>query len=159
MLKKILKVTTFVIVVLVTLIAALVVEENIRGKAAWNRHMRELEAKGDTLDILKIAPPQVPDAQNLAVTPLFAELMTATNQGQTRLAVALKNLVPQGQVTGDWQLGRCTDLAQLRQAYSNENLLAALAPAAAALKEVADAAASHSQCRFPIQCSRMPPDF
>ena len=151
MLKKILKVTAFVIVALVTLIALACVEENIRGKTAWERHLRELQAKGDTLDILKIAPAPIPDAQNLAAAPLLAELMTATNQDQTRLSRTLKNLFPQGASLGDWRLGQRADMAKLRAAYSNDNLLAALAPAADVLKEIADAAAARPQCRFPIQ--------
>ncbi len=151
MLKKILKVTTFVLVALVTLIVAIVVEENIRGKAAWNRHLRELEAKGDTLDILKVAPPPIPDEQNLAVAPLFAELMTASNQNQTRLALATRPLVSQMPTTGDWRRAQRVDLTQLRAAYSNENLLAAFEPARAILQEVADACAARPQCRFPIQ--------
>lgn len=151
MLKKILKVTAFIIVALLTLIALFCVEENIRGQAAWKRHLRELAAKGDTLDILKVAPPAIPDAQNLAAAPLFAELMTATHQDQTRLSRTLKNLFPQGAATGDWRLGQRADMAKLRAAYSNENLLAALAPGAETLKEIADVAAARPQCRFPIQ--------
>jgi hypothetical protein len=151
MLKKILKVTAFIVVALLTLIALFCVEENIRGPAAWNRHLRELAAKGDTLDILKVAPPAIPDAQNLAAAPLFAELMTATNQDQTRLSRTLKNLFPQGAATGDWRLGQRADMAKLRAACSNDNLLAALAPGAEILKEIAAVAAARPQCRFPIQ--------
>jgi hypothetical protein len=150
MLKKILKVTTFVLVALLTLIVTLVVEENIRGKAAWERHLRELEAKGDTLDILKIAPPPVPDAQNLASAPLFAELMTASNASQTRLHRALSPLVARSTHAGDWRLGQRANLPKLQAAFSNANLLAAFEPARATFTELEEACAARPQCRFPV---------
>jgi hypothetical protein len=151
MLKKILKVMAFVVVALITLIALVCVEESVRGKAAWQRNLRELEARGETLDLLKLAPPPVPDAQNMAAAPIFAELMIASNQDQTRLVGALKKVSPKDPpVTDGQQQGQRVDLAKWRVAFSNENLLAALQPAAAVLQEVADAAA-RPQCRFPIQ--------
>ena len=150
MLKKILKVTAFVLVALITLLALFYVEENVRGKAAWERHLRELEAKGDTLDILKVAPPLIPDAQNMAAAPIFAELMTASNQDQTRLAATLKKVLPKAMLAADWRLGQRLDKAKLSAAFSNENILAALQPAVGVLKEVAEAA-ERPQCRFPIQ--------
>jgi len=151
MLKKTLKVTAFVVFALLTLIALLCVEESVRGKAAWQRNLRELEARGDTLDILKLAPPPVPDAQNMAAAPIFAELMTASNQDQTRLVGTLSKVFPKNPPVTDWRMqGQRVDLARWRAACSNENLLAALQPAAAVLQEVADAAA-RPQCRFPIQ--------
>jgi hypothetical protein len=150
MLKKILKVTAFVLVALITLIVALVVEENIRGKAAWERHLRELEAKGDTLDILKIAPAPVPDAQNLASTPLFAELMTASNVSQTRLHRALSPLAANSTVAGDWRLGQRVNLSKLQAAFSNANLLAVFEPARATFTELEEVCAARPQCRFPV---------
>ena len=151
MLKKILKVTAFVVVALLTLIALVCVEESVRGKAAWQRNLRELEARGDTLDILKLAPPPVPDAQNMAAAPIFAELMTASNQDQTRLVSTLSKVFPKHPPVTDVRLqGQRVDLARWRVAFSNDDLLAALQPAAAVLQEVEEAAA-HPRCRFPIQ--------
>lgn len=151
MLKKILKVTAFVVVALITLIALVCVEESVRGKAAWQRNLRALEARGDTLDILKIAPLPVPDAQNMAAAPIFAELMTASNQDQTRLVGTLKKVLPKELPAADWRLtGPGLDMAKWHAAFSNGNILAALQPAEAVLKEVEEAAA-RPQCRFPIQ--------
>ena len=150
MLKKIIKIMAFVVVALLTLVALVVVEENIRGRSAWECHLSELAAKGDTLDILKVAPPPVSEAQNMAAAPIFAELMTATNQDQTRLGKALKKVLPQGLAVGDWRIGQCADLSRLRTAFSNENLLAALEPTSAVLAEI-ETAAARPQCRFPIQ--------
>ncbi len=151
MLKKILKVTAFVVVALITLIALVCVEESVRGKAAWQRNLRELEARGDTLDILKLVPPPVPDAQNMAAAPIFAELMTASNQDQTRLVVTLSKVLPKHPPVTEGRLQeQRVDLAKWRVAFSNDDLLAALQPAAAVLRDVEEAAA-RPQCRFPIQ--------
>jgi hypothetical protein len=62
------------IVVLVTLVAALWIEENIRGKHAWLKYKAELEAKGEKLDLKDFIPPTVPADQNFAMTPLLAGL-------------------------------------------------------------------------------------
>lgn len=48
--------------------------ENIQGALRWNRLSRDLIAQGERLDIKEIFPPPVPDPQNFAATPLFAEL-------------------------------------------------------------------------------------
>ncbi len=61
--------------VLVTLVAALWIEENIRGKHAWLKYKAELEARGEKLDFTDFIPPKVPDDQNFAMTPLLAPLL------------------------------------------------------------------------------------
>ena len=149
--EKILKITALVVVSLVALVALLVVEENMRGKAAWERHLRELEAKGDTLDILKLAPPPVPDEQNMAAAPIFAELMTVSNKDQSRLVSTLKKVLSQNQSSSSWTLpDQHVDWAKLHAAFSNQNMLAALQPAEGVLKEAAEAL-ERPQCRFPLQ--------
>lgn len=60
--------------VLATLVAALWIEENVRGKHAWLKYKAELEAKGEKLDLKDFIPPAVPDDQNFAMTPLLAGL-------------------------------------------------------------------------------------
>jgi hypothetical protein len=67
----------FGVVCFVTLIALLCAEENLRGKWAWGKCQRDLEAKGEHLDIARFIPPPVPEAQNLAESPLFKPLQTA----------------------------------------------------------------------------------
>ena len=58
--------------VLLCLAAILYVEENWRGKRAWDAYRKELEAKGEHLDFDYFIPPPVPDEQNFALTPVVA---------------------------------------------------------------------------------------
>jgi hypothetical protein len=58
--------------VLLCLVAMLYVEENWRGKRAWDVYRHELEAKGEHLDFDYFIPPPVPDEQNFALTPVVA---------------------------------------------------------------------------------------
>ncbi|MDB6068231.1 MAG: hypothetical protein JWR26_4439 [Pedosphaera sp.] len=64
----------FAFACLVTLIAVFYVEENWRGKRAWENYKREWEAKGEKFDLQAFVPPPVPDEQNFAMTPFLAPL-------------------------------------------------------------------------------------
>lgn len=55
--------------ILATLIVIFYMEENWRGKRAWENCKRELEAKGAVLDWEKFIPPPVPDDQNFFKAP------------------------------------------------------------------------------------------
>ena len=59
---------------LLTLVALVWTEENVRGKWAWNRYKSQLEARGEKLELADFVPPKVPDDQNFAMTPLLAGL-------------------------------------------------------------------------------------
>ena len=59
--------------VLITLIALFYAEENWRGRRAWERCKRELEAKGAVLDWSAFIPPPVPDEQNIFKAPNMTE--------------------------------------------------------------------------------------
>ena len=74
MLKRLLRWLLITGASLVVLIALFYAEENWRGKHAWEKYKREREAKGDSFEWSAIVPPPVPDDQNFAMTPLFAEL-------------------------------------------------------------------------------------
>jgi hypothetical protein len=76
-----------------TLIAAFYAEENWRGKRAWEKCKRELEAKGMNFSWDALIPPLVPDEQNIFKVPKMAEWFvrngppqTATNEFSQRLA-------------------------------------------------------------------------
>jgi hypothetical protein len=76
-----------------TLIAAFYAEENWRGKRAWEKCKRELEAKGMDFNWDAFIPPPVPDEQNIFKAPKMAEWFvrngppqTATNEFSQRLA-------------------------------------------------------------------------
>ena len=57
---------------LVTLVLVAYTVENWRGEAAWRRARQELIAQGLPDRLVGMAPPLVPEAENLAVAPLFA---------------------------------------------------------------------------------------
>ncbi len=50
----------------------LYVEEDMRGKWAWNRFRHDWEAKGEKFDFNSLIPARVPDDQNFAMTPVGA---------------------------------------------------------------------------------------
>ena len=60
---------------LVTLFALYHLEENWRGKRAWNNYKSKMEAQGAVFELEKLAPPPVPDDQNFAMTPLLKPLL------------------------------------------------------------------------------------
>ena len=63
------------LVVLITLIALVVTEENWRGKHDWETYRHELEAKGEHFDWQAFVPPAVPDDQNLYMAPVFTNIV------------------------------------------------------------------------------------
>lgn len=71
---RFLKIAGIVILVFAGLVAFIVAEENWRAKRAWDACRRELEAKGEKLDLKDFIPPPVPDDQNFAMTPLLRPL-------------------------------------------------------------------------------------
>ena len=61
--------------VLATLIALAYAVEDWRGERAWAEVRRELIAKGEPTEMSALAPPPVPDDQNLAMAPLLRPLL------------------------------------------------------------------------------------
>src|SRR5262245_108109 len=49
-----------------TIVALVYAEENWRGRHAWNKMRRELEARGESLDWTTFIPKPIPDEQNFA---------------------------------------------------------------------------------------------
>jgi hypothetical protein len=64
----------YVLAALITLAALLFAEENWRGARAWASYKRDMEAKGEHYDMVRLIPPKVPDDQNFTMTPYFAPL-------------------------------------------------------------------------------------
>jgi len=58
---------------IVALLALAVTVENHRGKRAWERYRRELEARGEKMDWQAFVPPPVPDDQNIFKVPKMSE--------------------------------------------------------------------------------------
>ena len=67
------------VAVLVTLIGLYYGEEDFRGKRAWEKYRRELEADGTQLDWRAFIPKPVPDDQNFAATPFIASWFVRSN--------------------------------------------------------------------------------
>ena len=63
----------FCLACLATLLAASYAVENWRGKRAWEKCRRELEAKGEVLDWKAFIPAPVPDEQNVFKAPKMTE--------------------------------------------------------------------------------------
>ena len=63
----------FCLACLATLLAVFYAVENWRGKRAWEKCRRELEAKGEALDWNALIPAPVPDDQNIYKAPRMAE--------------------------------------------------------------------------------------
>src|SRR5688572_22293785 len=55
----------------VTIIALFYGVENWRGRSAWNKYRKQLEARGEVLDLKAFIPKPIPDEQNFAATPLI----------------------------------------------------------------------------------------
>ncbi len=63
-----------VLAVAALLVAAYFFEEKL-GREEWERVRAEMEARGETFDFAKLAPPNVPDDENFAMTPLLRPML------------------------------------------------------------------------------------
>jgi hypothetical protein len=68
---------------LVTLAALFHAEENWRGRRAWDRYRRGLEAQGARLDYKAFIPKPVPDEQNFAATPVIKSWFAKEGTAET----------------------------------------------------------------------------
>jgi hypothetical protein len=116
---------------LMILTALLYVEENWRGKRAWENYRREWEAKGEKFDFASFIPPPVPDDQNFALTPVVASSYSRVlDKNGNRIQPENTNVVNRltmnmyrtdvltstNLLLGNWQKNRLTDL-RAWQAY------------------------------------------
>ena len=51
-------------------------EEDWRGNSQWMRVASDLRGRNEPLDLKDLLPPRIPDDQNVAAAPIFAELLT-----------------------------------------------------------------------------------
>jgi hypothetical protein len=144
---KTLRWIVFILVCLTTLVGLFYAVENWRGKHAWETWQRDREAKGDRYDWSSVVPPPVPDAENIAAAPIFAELFPKPPANPRLDQVRLPDC--QGAV-GNWRLGRSTDLVKWRACFTNDDLTAALNRYEPILREV-ETAIQRPHCRFPIR--------
>lgn len=127
---QIFKWALLVLAVMVLLPVSFRLEENWRGRRAWENCRRAWEAKGERLDFAAFVPPAVPDEQNFAmasvVSNLFAGRGAARYQwdneyarpGPLTMDLARTGLSEStNAVIGVWQMGRRTDLKAWQEYY------------------------------------------
>ncbi|MCX7006720.1 MAG: hypothetical protein NTY53_05640 [Kiritimatiellaeota bacterium] len=150
--RLILKIFLWLLLVGTGMVVLFYSEEYLRGRWAWERHVRDLAARGISLDIKTLIPPPVPDAENVAAAPLFAELFATNLPGKARLT-AMK--LPKSKRVGNegWRAGLHQDLSVWREVFTNDNLLVALERYASEMKEV-EAALQRPKVRFPVGYER-----
>lgn len=66
----------FALVCVLTLVALFYAVENWRGRHAWQSFRKAEEARGEIFDLLKLAPPPVPDEQNFAMADIWMRDIT-----------------------------------------------------------------------------------
>ena len=150
---KILRYCFFALVTLLTLAVLIVLEENQRGKWAWEKYKREAEARGVGFDPRVFIPPPVPDEQNFAITPLLKPLFGADADYKTALAKRLELTSPKADakkpvLTGMWE-GKRVDLAKWREYLDQPDLLQALKKFDPELDEIS-ASLRQPFARFPL---------
>jgi len=115
--RRILRVLLGIGVSLVTLIALFYLEEDWRGKHAWNAYAHQMTQQGEVFEFKAVAPPPVPDDQNFAMTPFLAPLFDFlpgtqtwrdTNATQRTMQFGNK-LASMSDQIGDWRQGQRTD--------------------------------------------------
>ncbi|MDR0534584.1 MAG: hypothetical protein LBH01_11590 [Verrucomicrobiales bacterium] len=72
--KKFLKITLWSLTFLITLIVLFYAEENWRGAREYNETVARLKAEKYPLSIAELMPPPIPDEDNIAAAPIFAEI-------------------------------------------------------------------------------------
>lgn len=120
--------------------------EHARGKQAWLAWKAQRIAQGDRFDWKELAPPEIPDSENFAKAPLIAGAVIGKD-----VAPRFKALEPPklDKEWGDWKAGRRIDLEACAAAYKTKDLLKALAPLGAILKEL-DEASRRPHSRLPV---------
>jgi hypothetical protein len=95
---------------LALLVGAFYLEENWRGRAAWMKYKRQLEAKGERLDWAAYVEKSAPEEENFTQTPLLA---AATDKDYLKkpawrgFGPATRRFINH---IGDWTVGKRTDL-------------------------------------------------
>lgn len=129
----------FTVAALITLTVLFYAEEDWRGARALAAAKRELQDRGEPLDLSDFFPPPMPDDQNLAMAPLFVRLfqyavdprtnvLTFDRSGKWYASDLYKQTqelpwgkpnpaVPHPTNLGNWMTGHATDLRILQEYY------------------------------------------
>lgn len=159
-------------IVLVTLWGLFWSIENVRGEKAWAQTRKSLQDRGERLSYTDFVPPEVPDDQNLAMTPLLKPLLDwTTGPGarprDTNAYEAVRKIsvtVPDASNLTSMRDGKRTDLEAWRKALAKStnmvvkqdgkspsaDILEGLKAFSAQLDEL-NAAAARPNIRFPLR--------
>lgn len=128
---RILRRILITLAVLVTMIAALIAEEDWRGKHDWESYKHAAEARGEGFDLASVVPLPVPDKQNFFCAPIVASALNSERihdsspfgqsgtNGVNEMDFNMyrgdsKNWPEHG---GHWQKGELTDLNEWQQYF------------------------------------------
>ncbi len=115
---RVIRRTLIVLAWTATIIALLYGEENWRGRRAWNKYRRELEARGEQLDWKAFIPKPVPDEQNFAATPFIQSWFSQkTNEGARSWGDAYDRAAASVPTTEDKSPRRFVDLGAWQMAF------------------------------------------
>ena len=107
----------FVAVVLAALIGLFYIIENQRGERAWSNFKKEMEIKGEHLDLDAFIPAPVPDDENILKVPLM-ESWFSPHPGISPRPVIL---IPETwTLSGNWIHGKPTELAEWVEYFYSE---------------------------------------
>lgn len=158
MLKNWIRGLLFALVALVTLVVLFYAVFNWYGKSAWLKHRKAQVAAGGNYDTASLVPPPVPEDQNMAAAPIFADLFR-TNLPPIANSLRGRHGPRCAEAEGNWLLARagnraawaeCQTNAMWADTFTNADLNAALAGWAPVMAEV-EKAAERPLCRFPVR--------
>ncbi|MEI7730590.1 MAG: hypothetical protein WCO56_13530 [Verrucomicrobiota bacterium] len=165
------------VAIMITLVALFYLVENLRGKYAWEGFKKEWEAKGEKFTLSAFVPPPVPEAQNLAMTPLLKSIFDyqrTTNgmryndtNGLARLEAISKGLDRVNLTElrlGSLDKGTFADLEATREFFRGntnfpqvagsgtaaQDIVTAMSKFDPQIKELLAASAERPFCRFPV---------
>jgi hypothetical protein len=132
---------------LVLLLGLFHLEENLRGRWAWNRWRSAREAAGQTYDPVAFAPGPMADSENFGADPMIAGAVTGRTGPD--YAWLLPSTFIDVSTAGDYRLGRLPDTEAFKKELKGRSLEAFLQPFDARLDHLAEAA-RRPGCRFPV---------
>ncbi len=143
--RRSLRITTYLVCGAAALLTLFHLEENWRGKRAWESWKAQRLAMGDRYDWSELAPPMIPDADNFAKEPLIEAAVT----GKASLMNGFKwgGKAPK---FANWRLGQTEDVAGWAASFGAHDLSSALRPIDERLDEL-DLASKRPGCRMPFR--------
>ncbi len=121
--------------ILATLAAALISEEDWRGKHDWNTYKHAAEAKGERFDMLAFVPTNMPDDENFYAAPIIAAALKPGSGGNPEAVppsdtnqvhrmdfnIYRINAADSPTNGGNWQRGTLTDLSEWTSYFQSVN--------------------------------------